>query len=90
MEPSSHTLLESLLVPILSRLLDPWHHFLNTLPPWSWRLSVCLFLVVGTLWGLFLTKKSVFAGAPTPAAWRDLRWWLPILLLPYLLVYLFF
>jgi hypothetical protein len=82
--------LDTSLAPLVKALLDPVHAFLNGLPPSVWRLAVCGYLVVGTLWAVGLKKSFVLEGAPSPAAWRDLRWWLPLLLVPYLLAYLVF
>ena len=69
-------------------LLRPIDAFLDGLPPWAWRLSVCLFLVVGSLWVLLIPRKSIYDGAPTQERWRDLRIWVALLTLPYLLIYL--
>lgn len=82
--------LERVLAPVLKDLLEPWHAFLNGLPPPAWRLAVCAYLVLGCVWVVFLSRASVYAGAPSRSRWRDLRWWVPFLLLPYLLVYLVF
>jgi len=81
--------LEAHLVPWLNAVLAPVHSWLNAIPPFGWRVAVCLYLVVGSLWTLALRRSSVYAGAPDQAVWRDLRWWVPLVLLPYLLLYLF-
>ena len=81
--------LRTTVAPWIKAGLDPLHAFLNGLPPWSWRAAMCAYLVLGVLWGVFLTKAYIYRGAPTQALWRDLRLWLPLLLLPYLLAYLF-
>lgn len=90
MTDALRSFLENSLAPLLKALLDPLHTFLNGLPPSVWRLAVCGYLIVGTLWAVGLKKSYVMEGAPSPAAWRDLRWWLPLLLAPYLLAYLLF
>jgi len=77
-------------VPVLKWLLDPWHTLLAGLPPWVWRSAVCSFLILGTVWVMFLRREEVYAGAPSQARWRDLRWWIPLLLVPYVWVYLVF
>ena len=82
--------LEQLLVPVLQSVLDPWHTLLNAMPSWVWRLAVCVYLVAGCLWVVFLRRSFIFAGAPDEANWRDLRRWVPLILLPYLLIYLIF
>ena len=82
--------LERVLVPLMKSVLDPWHAMLDALPPAAWRLAVCTYLVLGCLWVIFLSRSSVYAGAPSQSRWRDLRWWVPWLLLPYLVVYLIF
>lgn len=82
--------LETHIAPALNALLDPLHQFLNGLPPPVWRGTVCTFLILGTCWALFLTRGYIYQGAPTAARWRDLRLWIPLLLLPYLIIYLTF
>jgi hypothetical protein len=82
--------LSSTIVPWLKLGLDPWHALLNALPSPVWRLAVCLYLLVGSLWVIALRRQFVYAGAPDHARWRDLRLWIPFLLIPYLLVYLLF
>ncbi|MCD6339180.1 MAG: hypothetical protein J7M29_07370 [Verrucomicrobia bacterium] len=81
-------LVDSAALPLLKPWMDPIHAFLNGLPPWSWRLAVCAYLAIGGLWAAFLKREAVFRGAPSQARWRDLRLWLPLILLPYLLLYL--
>jgi len=83
-------MVESVVVPVLKPALDPAFEWLNGLPPWSWKLAVCIWLTAGVLWGLFLPRPFIYAGAPTGSRWRDLRIWLVLLLIPYLAVYLFF
>lgn len=87
---SLRTFLAAHLAPVLQAGLTPVHAFLNSLPPPVWRLLVCLFLLLGSMWAIFLKREYIFNGAPSDSRWRDLRWWLPVLLFPYLLVYLIF
>lgn len=82
--------IESVLVRVLKPVLDPLHGFLDQLPPSVWRGSVCLFLLLGGLWTLFLSRESVYRGCRTPSKWADLRLWVCVLLIPYLLIYLIF
>jgi hypothetical protein len=78
------------LVAFLKSLFDPLHALLNQLPPSMWRISICAYILIGTLWVLFLSRDFIMKGSPDNARWRDLRLWIPLLLLPYLLVYLIF
>lgn len=90
MKEAIQSFLEQTLVPVLKLGLDPWHAALNALPPAVWRMAVCVYLLAGTLWTLRLTREFVFRGAPDAAGWRDLRLWVPVIVLPYLLAYLIF
>lgn len=83
------SLLENQGVPLLKALLDPVHHLLDAVPPAGWRLAVCLYLLIGGCWAWWLRRSYIYAGAPDQARWRDLRWWIPWLLGPYLFLYLF-
>ncbi len=82
--------LERVLVPPLKVILDPLHHFLDGVPEPLWRISVCLFLLFGALWTMFLRRESIFRGAPKESRWCDLRIWVCVLLTPYLFIYLIF
>ena len=81
--------LEQNLVPLLKPAFDSFHSVIDQLPPLVWRFSICAYLVMGTVWALFLSRDYVFLGSPDQARWRDLRLWVPVLLVPYLLIYLF-
>ena len=81
--------LEQQLVPLLKPSVDVFHAVIDPLPPSVWRLSICAYLVLGTIWALFLSRDYVLLGSPDRARWRDLRLWVPVLLVPYLLIYLF-
>ncbi|MBC8243149.1 MAG: hypothetical protein H8E20_02030 [Verrucomicrobia bacterium] len=81
--------LEQNLVPLLKPSVDAFHAVIDPLPPPVWRFSICAYLVLGTVWVLFLRKDYVLRGSPDAARWRDLRLWIPVLLVPYLLIYLF-
>lgn len=81
--------LESTLVPVLRSVLDPLHQGLNALPPWMWRAAVIGYILVGSLWVCFLKRESIFAGSPSDARRWDLRIWVPLVLIPYVLIYLF-
>jgi hypothetical protein len=81
--------LEQNLVPLLKPAFDSFHSVIDQLPPLVWRFSICAYLVLGTIWALFLSRDYVFLGSPDQARWRDLRLWVPVLLVPYLLIYLF-
>ena len=81
--------LEQKLVPLLKPSVDVFHAVIDPLPPSVWRFSICAYLVLGTIWALFLSRDYVLLGSPDRARWRDLRLWVPVLLVPYLLIYLF-
>jgi hypothetical protein len=81
--------LEQNLVPLLKPFFESFHAMIDQLPPPVWRFSICAYLVMGTIWALFLSRDYVLLGSPDQARWRDLRLWVPVLLVPYLLVYLF-
>ena len=83
-------IIESILVRVLKPALDPLHGFLDQLPPSVWRFSVCVFLLVGALWTLFLSRESVFRGCQTQSKWADLRLWVCVLIVPYLVIYMIF
>ena len=82
--------IESVFVRVLKPMLDPLHGFLDQLPPAVWRGSVCAFLLLGDLWTLFLSRESVFRGCHVQSKWADLRLWVCVLIVPYLLIYLIF
>ena len=81
--------LEQQLVPLLKPSVDVFHAVIDPVPPSVWRFSICAYLVLGTIWALFLSRDYVLLGSPDRARWRDLRLWVPVLLVPYLLIYLF-
>ena len=81
--------LEQQLVPLLKPSVDVFHAVIDPLPPSVWRFSICAYLVLGTIWALFLSRDYVLLGSPDRARWRDLRLWVPVLLVPYLFLYLF-
>ena len=81
--------LEQQLVPLLKPSVDVFHAVIDPLPPSVWRFSICAYLVLGTVWALFLSRDYVLLGSPDQARWRDLRLWVPVLIVPYLLIYLF-
>ena len=88
MESLTH-FLEQYLVPLLKPAVDAFHAVIDSLPPPAWRFSICAYLVLGTVWALFLNREYVLLGSPDYSRWRDLRLWIPVLLFPYLLIYLF-
>ena len=89
METLTNTI-ESVFVRVLKPFLDPLHGFMDQLPPSLWRISVCLFLLLGALWTLFLSRESVYRGCETQSKWADLRIWVCVLIVPYVMIYLIF
>ena len=81
--------LEQSLVPLIKPAVDSFHTVVDSFPPPVWRFSICAYLVFGTVWALFLSKEYVLLGSPGSSRCRDLRLWIPGLLVPYLLIYLF-
>ncbi len=81
MSEANDSLLQDLVIPTLERLmvaplklvLDPLHAALDGVPPVMWRLSICLFLLAGSLWTLRLTRESIYRGAPSSGHRCDLR-----------------
>ncbi|SVC78999.1 uncharacterized protein METZ01_LOCUS331853, partial [marine metagenome] len=67
--------LEQNLVPLLKPAVDSFHAVIDQLPPPVWRFSICAYLVMGTIWALFLSRDYVLLGSPDQARWRDLRLW---------------
>jgi hypothetical protein len=90
MTETIQSFLERVFVPPLKWVLDPLHAGLDAVPSVWWRVGVCIFLLLGTLWTLRLNKESIFRGAPSGSRRCDLRWWVLIVLVPYLFIYLVF
>ena len=88
MENLTH-FLEQYLVPLLKPAVDAFHAVIDSFPPPVWRFSICAYIVLGTVWALFLNREYVLLGSPDCSRWRDLRLWIPVLLVPYLFIYLF-
>lgn len=82
--------LHSWLTPILRDLLAPLDRFLSGLSPSAGRVCAVTLFVVAAVWAMRLKKEYVYLGAPDRAAWRDLRIWTVVFLLPYIVVYSFF
>ncbi len=84
--------LDSALNPLaraLRAVLAPLDSFLGGLPLEVGRWCAAVLLVAAAL-GVFLLKRDyVYLGAPDKAAWRDLRFWTLLALLPYVAIYLF-
>lgn len=51
--------LEQQLVPLLKPSVDVFHAVIDPLPPSVWRFSICAYLVLGTIWALFLSRDYV-------------------------------
>ena len=82
--------MKSNVAPHLKALLTPLDQLIDTLPLWvGTACAIGLFVIVG-IWALTLKRSYIYLGAPDQAAWRDLRIWTIIVLLPYIIVYLIF
>ena len=76
--------------PHLRALHAPLDAWIDGLPGWvPIACALTLFIVAG-LWVLTLKRDYIYLGAPDRAAWRDLRFWAVLVLLPYVLIYLLF
>jgi hypothetical protein len=76
--------------PTLHGWLAPLDAWIDSLPLWTGTAcALSLFIIVG-LWACTLKRDYIYLGAPDRAAWRDLRIWTVLALLPYIIVYLFF
>jgi hypothetical protein len=73
---------------LLRALFAPVNALLGALPMGAARVAAVALLVVPLLVVLRLPRASVLRGAPTASAWRDLRLWAAVAILPYVLLYL--
>ena len=69
-----------------------WHHFIDV-----WLMAIPLsaakyfpigLFVLAAIFALSHKRSYVYLGAPTQAAWRDLRIWTVVFLIPYVVIYL--
>ena len=76
---------------VLARLLtgffDPIHALMRSIPLDSARFFVLVLLAVPLIALLMQKRSFIFRGAPDDKAWRDLRLWAVIVMLPYLVLY---
>lgn len=83
-------MLDTLVVPLLKRVLAPLDTWLDTAPPWIGQACAVSLFVLAGLWLLTLKREYIFQGAPDQSRWRDLRIWAWLALLPYIALYIFF
>lgn len=83
-------LLSDWLAPALKSMHGPIDAWLLSLPPWVWTASAIALIVLGAFSTLLFSREYVFRGAPDRAAWRDLRIWALLFVIPFVLVYLLF
>ncbi len=69
-----------------------WHHvvdvWLMAIPLSVARYVPVALFVIAAIFALTQKRSFVFLGAPTQAAWRDLRIWTVVFLIPYVVIYL--
>jgi len=74
-------------LPVLKRWHEPLDSWLAGLPLWTARICAIALFTIAAVWVLSLKREFVFRGAPDSAAWRDLRLWGVLVLVPYVLIY---
>ena len=83
-------LLRANIAPHLRALHAPLDAWIDGLPFWVPKACALTLFALAGLWALTLKRQYVYLGAPDQAGWRDLRFWALLILLPYVLIYLFF
>ena len=74
--------------PHLKSIQQPIDEWLGQLPM-SVAMVCCIGLfAVALLWVWTLKRDFIFRGAPGAERWRDLRIWATLVVIPYILVYL--
>ena len=84
------TLMRDVLGPPLRTVLAPVDSWLSGLPLWVGQACAVTLFVLAGLWLLTVRRDYVYLGAPDRAAWRDLRIWAAVALLPYVVLYVVF
>jgi hypothetical protein len=79
--------LQTQVAPHLKSFLGPLDRFLSGLEPWVWKACAIGFFICGGLFALCFKRSYIYQGAPDQAAWRDLRLWALLFLLPFIVVY---
>ncbi len=80
--------MRNILGPHLKSIQQPIDEWLGELPM-SVAMVCCIGLfVVALLWVWTLKRDFIFRGAPGTERWRDLRIWATLVVIPYILVYL--
>lgn len=73
--------------PPIKQFLAPLDRWLISLPMGVAQAAVLGLFVLTGIWLWTLKKDYIYLGAPDRAAWRDLRIWATLVLLPYIAVY---
>lgn len=84
---------DAFLDPLALRLREmqaPLDAFLSQVSPAAARGCAVALFVLAAGWVWTIRRDFIYRGAPDRAAWRDLRWWTLLALLPYVVIYLFF
>ncbi len=77
------------LVSFLKWILKPLEDGISALPPSAWVLVCCSVFGLGALGVLFLKHETIYRDAPDVSSWRDLRYWVILLMIPFILLYYF-
>jgi hypothetical protein len=67
--------------------LRPINDWLAGLPPWTWHAAAVGLFALSAAAVLLIPRRFIYAGAPDQHAWRDLRWWTILALIPYMIIY---
>ncbi len=73
--------------PPIKQALAPLDRWLISLPMSVAQTAVLGLFAVTGVWIWLLKKDYIYLGAPDRAAWRDLRIWATLVLIPYIAVY---
>ena len=76
--------------PSLRALHVPLDAWIDGLPWWTPKACALTLFILAGLWAMTLKRSYIYLGAPDQAAWRDLRIWAVLVLVPYILIYLWF
>jgi hypothetical protein len=90
-EPTGlHAVLDPIVEAVKPYTLDPLDRMLDAIPMGVAQAIVIGLFVVAAVVCCCLRRKYVYMGAPDQKAWRDLRLWSVLLVIPYILVYIVF
>jgi len=82
--------LNNTVAPPLRAMEEPLDVWIDGLPWWTPRACAIGLFVAAGIGAMCFKREYIYLGAPDKAAWRDLRIWSLLILIPYIAVYLFF